>query len=308
MRSIWKGAIAFGLVNVPVKMYSATQSHDAPLHQVHDEDGGRIRYQRRCEKCNEVVEYSHIAKAFVDGDQTIMLTDDDLSVLPAEKSHEIEVVEFVPRQQVPVEMYSSTYYLEPDSKSAKAYVLLRETLEKTDRLAIVKFAMRQRTRLAALRVKDDVLVMQSLLWPDEVREPEFESLDAEVKVSDAELKMAAQLVDSLSMDFEPEKFTDEYQDQLKTLIQAKIEQGDTLDTDATFGEQAAEQEGEVIDLMEALRRSIETKRSGAASKDDETEESDDAEEPKPKAKKAAKKAPAKKAAPKKAAAKKSAAS
>ena len=264
MRSIWKGAIAFGLVNVPVKMYSATESHDAPLHQVHDEDGGRIRYQRRCEKCNEIVEYAHITKAYVDGDRTIVLTDDDLSVLPSEKSHEIEVVEFVPRQQVPIELYSSTYYLEPDSKSAKAYVLLRRTLEETDRLAIVKFAMRQRTRLAALRVKDDVLVMQSLLWPDEVREPDFESLSEEVKVSAAELKMAAQLVDSLATDFEPDKFTDDYQVQLRQLIDAKIEQGDTIDTEATFGEQKSADEGEVIDLMEALRRSIENKRTAAA--------------------------------------------
>lgn len=332
MRSIWKGAIAFGLVNVPVKLYSATESHDAPLHQVHDEDGGRIRYQRRCEKCNEIVEYAHIAKAYVDGDQTIMLTDEDLSVLPAEKSHEIEVVEFVPRQQVPLEMYSSTYYLEPDSKSAKAYVLLRQALEKTDRLAIVKFAMRQRTRLAALRVKDDVLVMQSLLWPDEVRDAEFDSLSEEVKVSDAELKMAAQLVESLATDFEPEKFTDEYQDQLHQLIEAKIEQGDTLDTEATFGEQASAEEGEVIDLMEALRRSIETKRGSAASSDDSQDEATDEpadgdqspddetaeDEPaddKPRkrtakkspAKKAARKAPAKKAT-KKAPAKKKAAS
>lgn len=309
MRSIWKGAIAFGLVNVPVKMYSATESHDAPLHQVHDEDGGRIRYQRRCEKCNEIVEYAHITKAYVDGDRTIVLTDEDFSMLPSEKSHEIEVVEFVPRQQVPIELYSSTYYLEPDSKSAKAYVLLRRTLEEADRLAIVKFAMRQRTRLAALRVKDDVLVMQSLLWPDEVREPDFESLSEEVKVSSAELKMAAQLVDSLATDFEPEKFTDDYQVQLRQLIDAKIEQGDTIDTEATFGEQASADEGEVIDLMEALRRSIETKRSGSsAASDSDDADSDDAdsdeadgvdsEDDADEGKPAAKKKPAKKAAKK----------
>ncbi|WP_134322018.1 Ku protein [Cumulibacter soli] len=262
MRSIWKGAIAFGLVNVPVKLYSATQSHDAPLHQVHDEDGGRIRYQRRCERCGEIVEYRNIAKAFVDGDSTIMLTDEDLSTLPSEKSHEIEVVEFVPREQVPLELYASTYYLEPDSKSPKAYVLLRQTLQDTDRMAIVKFAMRQRTRLAALRVSGDVLVMQTLLWPDEVREPAFDVLDTEIKVSDLELQMAAQLVESLATDFEPDNFTDEYQEQLQQLIQAKIEQGDTFDTEATFGEQPAA-EGEVIDLMEALRRSIDSKRAAA---------------------------------------------
>ena len=325
MRSIWKGAIAFGLVNVPVKLYSATQSHDAPLHQVHDEDGGRIRYQRRCERCGEVVEYRNIAKAFVDGDSTIMLTEEDLSVLPSEKSHEIEVVEFVPREQVPLELYASTYYLEPDSKSPKAYVLLRRTLQETDRMAIVKFAMRQRTRLAALRVNDDVLVMQTLLWPDEVREPAFEALDAEIKVSDMELKMAAQLVESLATDFEPQNFTDEYQEQLQQLIQAKIEQGDTFDTEATFGEQAEGNEGEVIDLMEALRRSIDGKRAGpsAGAQDRDDADSEDADtadggrdeqadKPRKTAKraprKAAKKAPAKKVAAKKPAAKKKAAS
>ena len=325
MRSIWKGAIAFGLVNVPVKLYSATQSHDAPLHQVHDEDGGRIRYQRRCERCGEVVEYRNIAKAFVDGDSTIMLTEEDLSVLPSEKSHEIEVVEFVPREQVPLELYASTYYLEPDSKSPKAYVLLRRTLQETDRMAIVKFAMRQRTRLAALRVNDDVLVMQTLLWPDEVREPAFEALDAEIKVSDMELKMAAQLVESLATDFEPQNFTDEYQEQLQQLIQAKIEQGDTFDTEATFGEQAEGNEGEVIDLMEALRRSIDGKRAGpsAGAQDRDDADSEDADtadggrdeqadKPRKTAKraprKAANKAPAKKVAAKKPAAKKKAAS
>lgn len=320
MRSIWKGAIAFGLVNVPVKLYSATQSHDAPLHQVHDEDGGRIRYQRRCERCGQIVEYRDIAKAYVDGDSTIMLTDEDLSVLPSEKSHEIEVVEFVPREQVPLELYASTYYLEPDSKSPKAYMLLRQTLQETDRMAIVKFAMRQRTRLAALRVNDDVLIMQSLLWPDEVREPAFEALDADVKVSDMELKMATQLVESLATDFHPENYTDEYQEQLQQLIQAKIEQGDTFDTAETFGEQAGSEEGEVIDLMEALRRSIDGKRSGgkteaaeAASDADaepETEADDDAAESKDSGEadeKPARRTPAKKASGRKAAAKKPAA-
>lgn len=342
MRSIWKGAIAFGLVNVPVKLYSATQNHDAPLHQVHEEDGGRIRYQRRCERCGEVVEYRDIAKAYVDGDSTIMLTDEDLSVLPSEKSHEIEVVEFVPREQVPLELFASTYYLEPDSKSPKAYVLLRQTLQDTDRMAIVKFAMRQRTRLAALRVKDDVLVMQTLLWPDEVREAAFDSLDTEVKVSKMELKMASQLVESLATDFQPENFTDEYQEQLHQLIEAKIEQGDTFDTEATFGEQSGGDEGEVIDLMEALRRSIGGKRgaaTGHAADDDEDaaengDTDDEAGSGKPSAatddaadddaaaekpvdaprkatkrapRKAAKKAPAKKAPAKKTAAKKTAA-
>ena len=177
MRSIWKGSLSFGLVNVPIKLYSATEDHDVPLHQVHDKDGGRIRYKRICEIDGEVVEYEHIAKAYVDGDQTVILTDDDFKALPAERSKDIDVVEFVPSDQVDPIMFDKSYYLAPDSKSTKAYVLLMKTLEDSDRTAIVQFALRQRTRLAALRVRDGVLTMQTLLWDDEVREARFPELD-----------------------------------------------------------------------------------------------------------------------------------
>lgn len=299
MRSIWKGSIAFGLVNVPVKLYSATESHDAPLHQVHTSDGGRIRYQRKCEVCGNIVSYDEISRAYIDGDETVMLTSDDFAALPVEKSREIEVVEFVPREQVDLMLYSSTYYLEPDSKSPKAYVLLREALEATDRLAIVKFALRQRTRLAALRVRGDVLVMQTLLWPDEVREPEFEALDEDVSIGKMELQMASQLIESLSEDFEPEKFTDDYQAQLQQLIEAKIEKGDTLVAEDAFDdEDESDDSGDVIDLMEALRRSVGKKRGAEADADADGEDAKKAAK-KTAAKKAAKKAPAKNAAAKK---------
>jgi DNA end-binding protein Ku len=262
MRSIWKGSLSFGLVNVPVKLYSATEDHDVSLHQVHDEDGGRIRYQRKCEICGKVVDYEHIAKAYVDGEETVILTDDDIAALPVERSKDIDVVEFVPSDQIDPIMFEKAYYLAPDSKSNKAYVLLRRTLEDSDRTAIVQFALRQKTRLAALRVRDDVLVLQTLLWEDEVREARFPELDETPRISADELKMGRQLVDSFASDFTPEKFTDEYQEQLKTLIEAKLEQGDALDTEATFGRET-EGGGEVLDLMEALRRSVESKRSDA---------------------------------------------
>jgi len=256
MRSIWKGSIAFGLVNVPVKLYSATEDHDVDLHQVHDKDGGRIRYQRRCEVCGRIIEFDHIDKAYEEGDRTVVLTDDDLSSLPEERSREIEVVEFVPSDQVDPVMFDRSYFLEPDSKSPKAYVLLRRTLDETDRTAIVHFALRQKTRLGALRVRDDVLMLQSLLWDDEVREAHFPALDEPVRISAKELQMSSSLVDSFASDFSPEKFSDDYQDQLRTLIDAKLKQGETLDTDATFGEESEAQGGEVLDLMDALRRSI----------------------------------------------------
>jgi DNA end-binding protein Ku len=264
MRAVWKGAVTFGLVNVPVKLYSATEDHDVSLHQVHDADGGRIRYQRVCEIDGKVVDYKNIDKAYDDGERTVIITDEDLKSLPAERSREIEVVEFVPTDQVDPIMFDRSYYLEPDSASSKAYVLLRRTLESTDRTAIVRMALRQKTRLAALRVYGDVLMVQTLLWSDEVRAAEFPSLEDQVKISDKELDLSKQLVESLVSDFEPEQFVDEYQQELRTLIQAKLEQGDAVDTAATFGEQPEEEGGEVIDLMEALRQSIAAKREGGS--------------------------------------------
>lgn len=270
MRSIWKGSLSFGLVNVPVKLYSATETHDVPLHQVHDQDGGRIRYRRVCEVCGQTIDFEHIARAYVDGDRTVVLTDDDVAALPVERSKDIDVVEFVPTEQIDPIMLDKAYYLSPDSTSTKAYVLLRRTLEATDRTAIVKFALRQKTRLAALRVRDDVLVLQTLLWEDEVREARFPELDEAPKVTDAELEMSRQLVESFASDFTPEKFGDDYQEQLAMLVEAKLEQGDAIDTDATFGREA-EGGGEVLDLMEALRRSVEQSRSAAGDVGDDPE-------------------------------------
>ncbi len=271
MRSIWKGAITFGLVNVPVKVYSATEDHDISLHQVHDKDGGRIRYQRRCEVCGKVVDYEHIDKAYDDGEQTVVLTADDLSSLPEERSREIDVLEFVPSDQLDPIMFDRSYFLEPDGSSPKAYVLLRRTLEETDRTAIVHFSLRQKTRLGALRVRGKVLMLQSLLWDDEVREADFPALSKAPRVTDKELDMSASLVDSLSDDFEPADFSDDYQKELQQLIDAKLKEGESLDTEATFGESEKSSDegdggGEVIDLMDALRASVEKNRAASKKK------------------------------------------
>src|SRR6478609_8391344 len=264
MIAIWKGALTFGLVNVPVKVYAATEDHDVSLHQVHSKDGGRIRYQRKCEVCGEIVAFQDIDRAYDDGEKTVVLTKDDLASLPAERSREIDVVEFVPSEQVDLLTLDRAYYLEPDSASPKAYVLLRKTLEQTDRTAIVRFSLRQKTRLAALRVRGDVLVLQTLLWADEVREASFPALDESVRISAKELELLASLVESFASDFDPEQFTDEYQAELRTLIEAKLEKGDALDTTETFGEQEEETGGEVIDLMAALRASVERSRAARA--------------------------------------------
>jgi DNA end-binding protein Ku len=266
MRAIWKGAITFGLVNVPVKVYSATEDHDISLHQVHDKDGGRIRYQRRCEICGKVIDFDHIDKAYDDGERTVVLTDEDLHSLPQERSREIDVVEFVPNEQIDPIMFDRSYFLEPDSKSNKAYALLRRTLEETERTAIVHFALRQKTRLGALRVRGDVLMLQSLLWDDEVREAKFPALDERVRLSAKELEMSHALVESFESDFSPGKFSDDYQIELRQLIDAKLEKGDAVSTEETFGESAEEDGGEVLDLMEALRRSVESSRGAAKKK------------------------------------------
>jgi DNA end-binding protein Ku len=264
MRSIWKGAIAFGLVNVPVKVYSATEDHDISLHQVHDKDGGRIKYQRRCEICGKVIAYEHIDKAYDDGERTVVLTSEDLESLPEARSREIDVVEFVPNDQLDPIMFEKSYFLEPDSKSTKAYVLLRRTLEETDRTAIVQYALRQKTRLGALRVRGDVLMLQALLWDDEVREASFPALDEKVRISEKELELSNALVDSFASDFDPSKFSDEYQEQLAELIEAKLKKGDDVSTAETFGEAEDEEKGgEVLDLMAALQRSVEKNRAAS---------------------------------------------
>jgi DNA end-binding protein Ku len=293
MRSIWKGSLSFGLVNVPVKVYSATEDHDVKFHQVHAKDNGRIRYKRVCEVCGEVVDYRDIARAYeADNGQTVIITDEDLATLPEEKSREIEVLEFVPANEIDPLLYDRSYYLEPDSKSIKSYVLLAKTLANTDRVAIVHFALRNKTRLAALRVKDfskrDVMVIHTLLWPDEIRDPDFPSLDTKVEIKPAELKMAEQVVDSMADDFNPDQFRDDYQEQLHELIEAKLEGGEAFPTEE---QQPAELDvtDDVSDLLAKLEASVRKRRSEGSSTATKA----------PAKKSAAKKAPAKKAAAKK---------
>lgn len=271
MRAIWTGAITFGLVNVPVKAYSATENHDVSFHQVHDADGGRIRYERRCEVCGEKVEYKDIDKAYESGDDTVIVTDDDFEALPESDNDEIEVVQFVPTEQIDPIMLDRTYYLEPAAKSPKSYLLLRQALEDSDRTAVVTYSLRQKTRLGVLRVRGRVLVLQGMLWADEVRSVDFKGVKSKAKISSKEKELAGALVEQFASDFTPEEFEDDYQVELRKLIDAKLEAGDTLDTEATFGEQPEEasddaDDADVVDLMEALKSSLDRKRSGSKQK------------------------------------------
>lgn len=263
MRAIWTGSIAFGLVNVPVKLYSATENHDVRMHQVHAKDGGRIRNQHRCETCGKTVEYDDIDKAYDDGEHRVVLTDEDFEALPAEDNDDIDVLQFVPSDEIDPIMLEKSYFLEPTSKTPKAYLLLRQTLEDTERTAIVKLTLRTRTRLAVLRVCGKVLMIQTLRWADEIRDVDFKGVNSKAKISDKELEMSKKLVESYSEDFTPEEFSDDYQIELRKLIDAKIESGERFDVEKTFAEDDAEEDsgGDVIDLMEALRKSVDSSRS-----------------------------------------------
>ncbi|UVI35314.1 MULTISPECIES: Ku protein [Brevibacterium] len=263
MRAIWTGSIAFGLVNVPVKLYSATENHDVRMHQVHKKDGGRIRNQHHCEECGKTVEYDDIDKAFDDGEHRVVLTSEDFEALPAEDNDDIDVLQFVPSDEIDPIMLEKAYFLEPTSKTPKAYLLLRKTLEDTERTAIVKLTLRTRTRLAVLRVCGKVLMIQTLRWADEIRDVDFKGVNSKAKISDKELEMSEKLVESYSEDFTPEEFSDDYQVELRKLIDAKIESGESLDIEKTFDEEDSEEDtgGDVIDLMEALRKSVDSSRS-----------------------------------------------
>ena len=264
MRAIWKGAVAFGLVNVPVKLYAATGEHSVPLHQVHREDGGRIRYRKTCSVCGEDVAYEDIAKGYqTDDGRMVVLTDEDLAELPLATEREIAVEEFVPVEQVDPIMLGKTYYLEPDKTAAKPYALLREALKTTDRMAVVKVALRQRESMAVLRVRGDVICLQTLLWPDEIRAADFPILEADVAVRPQELTMAASLVESLAADFDPSAFEDSYQAALEAMIEAKVSSGTTVQMAPTRDE-VEEEGGQVVDLLSALQRSVEKARDARA--------------------------------------------
>jgi DNA end-binding protein Ku len=303
MRAIWKGAVSFGLVSVPVKLYSATESHDVSFRQVHAKDGGRIKYQRVCSIDGEEVPYADIAKGYETEDgEMVILSEDDLAELPSTSSREIAVEKFVPSSQIDPMLFEKSYYLEPESTGAKPYALLRQALLDADRMAVVTVALRQRTTTAVLRVRDDVIVMQTMMWPDEIRTPDFKIDSGEVK--DAEVKMAHMLVETLAGDFEPEEFEDDYAAAVESVVKAKIEGGEVRRTPTS-----TKTGGEVVDLLAALQRSVDDARSArgeqsAEEKPEKAKQRETAEQSEEQA--AAKKAPAKKAAAKKTPAKKAA--
>lgn len=263
MKAIWKGALAFGLLNVPVRVYAATEDHDISFHQVHATDGGRIRYKRVCTVDGEEVPYDQIAKGYQTADgSTVVLSDDDLEQLKPASSKEMTVVEFVPAEQVDPILFDRSYYLEPEPTAVKAYQLLAETLHAQERTAIAQVTLRQRTRLAALRVSDGVLVMQTLHWRDEIRNASFDTLAERVEIKAAERKAASALVEALSTDFDPEAFTDEYRERVVGVLEGKIERGDVLQAQV---EEDTETGAQVVDLLAALQASVDRAAGGTVS-------------------------------------------
>jgi DNA end-binding protein Ku len=289
MRSIWKGAISFGLVSIPVKLYTATEERDVSFHQVHRDDGGRIRYKRVCSLDGDEVAYADIAKGYeLPGGEMVVLTDDDLADLPLSTSRVVDVLSFVPLDQVDPIYFAKSYYLEPDKTATKPYLLLRNALERSGMVALVKVAIRTKEVLATLRVRDGVLVMETMIWPDEVRTPDFPFLEEDVTVRPQELTMAESLIESMASDFDPGQYHDEYREALQQVVEAKVEGREIVEPQPA----AVAAGGAVVDLMAALRESV------AAAKRSRGEEP--AADGSAGAPVQAVKAPAKKAAPQKA--------
>jgi DNA end-binding protein Ku len=256
MRAIWKGAVSFGLVSVPVKLYAATESKDISFRQVHAKDGGRIKYQRVCSIDGELVDYADIAKGYETEDgEMVILDDEDMASLPASSSREISVEKFVPSDQIDPMLFEKSYYLEPEKSGTKPYALLREALLEADRMALVTVSLRNRMSLAVLRVRDDVIVLQTMMWPDEVRKPDFVTGDTG-QAKPAEVKLAQSLIETLAGDFEPDEFEDDYREAVEGLVRTKIEGGEVKAPPT-----AAKSSGEVVDLLAALQRSVDAART-----------------------------------------------
>jgi DNA end-binding protein Ku len=313
MQAIWKGTISFGLVTIPIKVYSATEERDISFRQVHEADGGRIRYRRVCEIDGEEVPYSDIGKGYElpDG-RMVILTNDDFSSLPLPTAKSIDVLEFVPMEQVDPLFFAKAYYLAADGPGAKPYVLLRDALTKTGQCALVKVAIRTRETLALLRERDGALVLQTMLWPDEVRDSEFAKPDDSVDVKDQEVAMAESYIATLEAEFDPTRYHSDYREALESLVEAKVEGLPMPEL-----EEDDEETADVVDLVAALRASVDAakkRREGRAgsSADDEPAKKSTAKKSAAKktakstAKKTTKKAAAKKTASKKTAARKSA--
>ena len=279
-RAMWKGAISFGLVTIPVSVYPATEEKTLRFNQLHDDDGGRIRMKRTCSIDGEEVGYEHIVKGYeYEKDRYVILTDEDFEAIPVESSRAIDIQQFVELEEIDPMQYKKSYYLVPEETGAKAYALLREALNRSGKVGIAKVSFRDKEHLAALRFRDEAFVLETMYWPDEIREADFGGVDVSAKIRPNELEMAQTLIDNLTADWDPAEFKDEYREAMLKIVEAKIN-GEEIEI------VEAAPTAKVVDLMEALKASV-----AAAKKEPKAETG-------PK-KKAAKKTSAKKPAPRK---------
>jgi DNA end-binding protein Ku len=250
-RSMWKGAISFGLVTIPVSVFPATEEKSLKFNQLHDEDMGRIRYKRVCAIDGEEVDYEHIVKGYeTEKDRYVVITDEDLDAVPVESSRAIDITQFVELDEIDPILFKKSYYLVPEETGAKAYALLRKALSEENKVGIAKVSFRDKEHLAALRFKDDVFVLETMYWPDEIRAADFDTLDAEEKVRANEVDMAKTLIQNLTEPWKPEAYKDEYREALMDIVERKAA-GQPIEAPA------AAAPARVVDLMDALKASVE---------------------------------------------------
>ena len=251
MRSVWNGTIRIGAAAIPVRAYGATEEHTTGLHQVHLTDGGRVRHRKVCEVDGKTVNGDEVARGYVmPGGETVVLTDEDFAKLPLPTSRAIDVQAFAPLEEIDPIYFARSYHLEPEPAGTKSYVLFTEALQRSGRVAVVKVALRGRESLGVLRIRDQVIVLETMLWPDEVRSPDFPFMHQDVTISPSELREATQLIDALTEEFTPSRYTDHYREALQSLVQAKIE-GNELVQPTIVAQQLG-----AADLVTALRANL----------------------------------------------------
>jgi DNA end-binding protein Ku len=260
-RAMWKGAISFGLVSIPVGLFPATEEKTLRFNQLHDEDHGRIKDKRVCAIDDQEVAFENIDKGYeYEKDRYVVLEDEDFAAVPLKSSRAIDIVQFVDLDEIDPIYFQKTYYVVPEESGIKAYTLLRQAMSEDGRVAVAKVALREKEHLCTLRFKDDVLVMETMFWPDEIRATDFEALDQKVDARPQEVEMAKGLIENLTDHFDPTQFKDEYREALLSIIDKKVA-GEEIEVIAEA------EPTRVVDLMEALKASVEaTKKKSAAPK------------------------------------------
>lgn len=251
MHTMWKGSVSFGLVNIPIKMFAATENKDIKFKYLHKECNTPIKYSRTCPTCNNEVEWSDIVKGFeYEPGRYVLINDEDIEAIKPDANKAIEILDFVNLAEIDPIYFDKSYYLSPQDTGGKAYNLLRQAMNDTGRIGIAKITVRNKESLAALRVYQNLLVLETIFYPDEVREVKLvPSVPENVEVNAKELAMAVQLIENLSVEFDPTKYTDGYREALQELISKKLE-GETVEVSREAPER------NIIDLMQALQASI----------------------------------------------------